>query len=75
MLSRSTVNSTSRKLWNTTDPWQNDKIAKLPIPMHTDSIYLADLVLELTDSPEDPEKIQQLETQMGFNYQQKCIIP
>jgi hypothetical protein len=49
--------------------WQNVKHAKLPIPMRTDSTYyLAEL--ELTDSPDDPDKLRNLEKEIGFNYRQ-----
>jgi hypothetical protein len=47
---------------------QSKKHAKLPIPMCTDSTYLAEL--ELTDCPNDPDEICELEKEMGFNYRQ-----
>ena len=48
--------------------WQDEKAAKLPLPMRTDSKYLAEL--ELSYGPEDPKEQQELEKQMGFNYRQ-----
>jgi hypothetical protein len=48
--------------------WANKKHSSKPIPMQTDSSYLA--TLELTNGPKDPAEQRALEKQMGLNYQQ-----
>jgi hypothetical protein len=48
--------------------WTNEKAPNKPVPMKSDSTYLA--TLQLAEGPESMREQQQLEDSMGFSYRQ-----
>ena len=48
--------------------WTNEKASNKPVPMKSDSTYLA--ILQLAEGPETAKEQNQLEESMGFSYHQ-----
>jgi hypothetical protein len=48
--------------------WTNEKASNKPVPMKSDSTYLA--ILQLAEGPDTEKERDQLEDSMGFSYRQ-----